>query len=142
MVLNMAQCCAGFLSSKKRVRHVKSPFDESQTEYVKIPSAVKRPCTGVMTDRQKEVLARQKAGKSAIPQRLVIVHEGHMIIAFLAKACNANIHIHRDHGCLLLLLLLLLLLSLYNPHCTAKPHTCPASACSKCGFMPHCSSRL
>ena len=62
------QCCscdAGFLSSKKRARHMKSPFDESQTEYVKIPSAVKRPCAGVMTDRQKEVLARQKAGKSA-----------------------------------------------------------------------------
>ncbi|KAL0020037.1 hypothetical protein WJX77_006418 [Trebouxia sp. C0004] len=52
----------GMLSSKKRSRQAKTPFDESQTEYVKIPSAVKRPCVDAMTDRQKEVLARQKAG--------------------------------------------------------------------------------
>lgn len=52
----------GMLSSKKRSRQLKSPYDASQTEYVKIPSAVKRPCVGIMTDRQKEVLARQKAG--------------------------------------------------------------------------------
>ena len=51
------------LASKKR--HSRSPFDESQTEYVKIPSAVKRPC--VLTDRQKEVLARQKAGEQSLP---------------------------------------------------------------------------
>lgn len=53
---------AGMLSSKKRSRQLKSPYEASQTEYVKIPSAVKRPCVGIMTDRQKEVLARQKAG--------------------------------------------------------------------------------
>ncbi|KAL0042896.1 hypothetical protein WJX79_003013 [Trebouxia sp. C0005] len=52
----------GMLSSKKRSRQLKTPFDASQTEYVKIPSAVKRPCVEAMTDRQKEVLARQKAG--------------------------------------------------------------------------------
>ncbi|KAL0048469.1 hypothetical protein WJX82_004043 [Trebouxia sp. C0006] len=52
----------GMLSSKKRSRQVKAPFEPSQTEYVKIPSAVKRPCVEAMTDRQKEVLARQKAG--------------------------------------------------------------------------------
>ena len=55
---------AGMLSSKKRSRQLKTPFDASQTEYVKIPSAVKRPCVEAMTDRQKEVLARQKAGRS------------------------------------------------------------------------------
>lgn len=54
---------AGMLSSKKRSRQVKTPFDGSQTEYVKIPSAVKRPCVEAMTDRQKEVLAGQKAGR-------------------------------------------------------------------------------
>ena len=54
---------AGMLSSKKRSRQVKAPFEPSQTEYVKIPSAVKRPCLEAMTDRQKEVLARQKAGR-------------------------------------------------------------------------------
>ncbi len=57
---------AGMLSSKKRSRQLKSPFDASQTEYVKIPSAVKRPCVEAMTDRQKEVLARQKAGRFRI----------------------------------------------------------------------------
>ena len=57
---------AGMLSSKKRSRQVKAPFDASQTEYVKIPSAVKRPCVEAMTDRQKEVLARQKAGRFRI----------------------------------------------------------------------------
>lgn len=51
------------LASKKR--HSRSPFDESQTEYVKIFSAVKRPC--VLTDRQKEVLARQKVGEQSLP---------------------------------------------------------------------------
>ena len=54
------------LASKKRPS--RSPFDESQTEYVKIASAVKRPC--VLTDRQKEVLARQKAGKQLLPSFL------------------------------------------------------------------------
>jgi len=54
---------AGVLSSKKRSRQVKTPFDASQTEYVKIPSAAKRPCVETMTERQKEVLARQKAGR-------------------------------------------------------------------------------
>ena len=58
----MSHPAAGMLSSKKRSRQLKSPYDASQTEYVKIPSAVKRPCVGIMTDRQKEVLARQKAG--------------------------------------------------------------------------------
>ena len=51
------------LASKKR--NSRSPFDESQTEYVKIHSSVKRPC--VLTDRQKEVLARQKAGEHSLP---------------------------------------------------------------------------
>ena len=53
---------SGLASKKQQSR---SPFDESQTEYVKIPSAVKRPC--VLTDRQKEVLARQKAGELQQP---------------------------------------------------------------------------
>ena len=53
-------CMASGSASKKR--QSRSLFDESQTEYVKIPSAVKRPC--VLTDRQKEVLMRQKAGES------------------------------------------------------------------------------
>ena len=64
---------AGMLSSKKRSRQVKAPFDASQTEYVKIPSAVKRPCVEIMTDRQKEVLARQKAGRL----RMFLHHVGH-----------------------------------------------------------------
>ena len=56
------------LASKKRPS--RSPFDESQTEYIKMASAVKRPC--FLTDRQKEVLARQKAGKQLLPFHLCV----------------------------------------------------------------------
>lgn len=42
---------------------MRSPFDASQTEYVKIPSTVKRRSVEALTEHQQEVAARQKAGE-------------------------------------------------------------------------------
>ena len=83
-------CPAGLLSNKKRGRQLKSPLDDSQTEYVKIASAVMRPCVGVLTDRQKEVLARQRAGMGPTqhgspPGRKSVVHVTHG----LCRTCRA-----------------------------------------------------
>ena len=62
-ILVTAHLAADAASSKKRSRQLRSPFDESQTEYVKIPSTVKRRSVEALTEHQQEVAARQKAGE-------------------------------------------------------------------------------
>lgn len=72
-------------SSKKRSRQVRSPFDESQTEYVRIPSAVKRRSVEALTEHQQEVAARQKAGKQAAS---VVILTRSVYVGWYARHCQ------------------------------------------------------
>ena len=91
--LVIAHLAADAASSKKRSRQLRSPFDESQTEYVKIPSTVKRRSVEALTEHQQEVAARQKAGEQGNPNlSFSNPQDGSLVILHIASVygCTTN----------------------------------------------------